>query len=354
MEGYPVSMAIPVTSQKSFVALAQKDPAAAKQWLKEVASHSDHLLPATEIKALEQLAALSTDAFVASVGNHGSLSGLFAATEINVLNADQPADMPVLRGRLEVDRGAHPTIGAQGYREWPELELTLTMDDGRKVSLSSDNNTQNDIFTFVPGTDVMAFAGQDVSVRGVLDETGKTLRVTEFAPGKVEDFVSGRVMIQGDKVGVRARGRGFVEVTDPELKAELRTRANLGVILEGKTAEDVQPDGTINRSFSGKPAEYWMLVRFTAAPAADANGKLVGPIQAATNRARVNVEVTADQAPNIEVNDRMYVKGRFAADGHVTASKATTSAGSPWVTAKATRAAPMKTVFEFTEAHEPV
>ena len=48
--------------------------------------------------------------------------------------------------------------------------------------------------------------------------------------------------------------------------------------------------------------------------------------------------------------DRMYVLGRFDAAGNVQASKATPSAGSPWMTASHARAAVMKSVIEFTEA----
>jgi hypothetical protein len=344
-------MSISVKSPQAFQALVQQSPAQAKAWLKEVAEHSDGLLPADQLKAIETLANLKTDAFAQQAGTL-PLDALFGTAA--VATADNPsADLPVIHGKLTVDRGTNMRVGDQGYREWPDLKLTLKTDDGRELQLQSDHNQKNDIFQFVPGTDVMAFAGQDVSLRGFIDESGKALRVTEFAPGKVPDFVTGRVVVNGDNVSVRVRGRGMVEVSDPQLKAQLSTHNNLGVILEGKTAEQPQPDGTIKRVFEGADQEYWMLVRLTSAPTAGADGKLTAPVQAATSRSNGKVELTPEEAQKIEVNDRMYVKGRFEGPD-IKASKATPSAGSPWTTASAGRASPMKSVIEFTEAQEPV
>src|SRR5207253_1481811 len=99
-------------------------------------------------------------------------------------------------------------------------------------------------------------------------------------------------------------------------------------------------------------SEYWMLVKFTTAPAPGANGKVSGPIEAATSRTRTTVELGADEASHIEVGDRMYVLGRFDGDV-VKASQATGSAGSPWTTATTQRAGGMKSVIDFTEVDQP-
>jgi hypothetical protein len=344
-------MSISVKSPQAFQALVQQSPAQAKAWLKEVAQHSDGLLPADQLKSIEAIANLKVDAFAKQAGTL-PLDALFGT--VAVAAADNlDADLPVIHGKLTVVRGDKMQVGDQGYREWPDLKLTLKTEDGRELSLSSDNNQKNDIFTFIPGTDVMAWAGQDVSLRGFIDESGKTLRVTEFAPGKLADFVTGRVVVEADKVSVRVRGRGLVEVSDPKLKEQLSTHGNLGVILEGKTTEHPQPDGSIKRVFEGPDQEYWMLVRLTAEPTPGPNGKLTAPIQAATSKTAASVELTPEEAKNVEVKDRMYVKGRFEGTD-IKASKATPSAGSPWMTASSGRASPMKSVIEFTEAHEPV
>ena len=337
-----------ITSAKALQTLAQQNPAAAKQWLSNVASHSEGALPAAQIDQLQKLAALKPDEFVKTLEGNPSLVSLFAATKVAGLGGDPSLDLPVIHGTLTVDRGTKVVAGEQGYREWPDLKLTLTTEDGRKLALESDANNRQEIFQFVPGTDVMAFAGKQVSIRGHLDESGKTVRVTEFAPGNAKDFTTGRVLVQGNQVLVRTRGRGFVEVTDPKLKAELGAHNNLGVILTGETKETVQKDGTIKRSFDANPESYWMLVRFTEAPSPIAGGLVSGPIQAATSTTSTNVQLSPEAAKNIEVNDRMYVQGRF--DGAVIdASDATTSAGSPWTVAKSTRAAAMKSVIDFTE-----
>ena len=340
-------MSIRVNSAQAFQALLKKNPAGAQAWLKEVAAHSDGLLPADQLASLTKLASAKADTFVKDAGKL-PLDALFGTAAVGAVGDNPAADLPVIHGKLSVDRGDKVVRTDQGYRDFPDMKMTLTLDDGRKLSLTSDHNDKNDIFQFIPGTDAMAFAGQDISVRGFIDEAGKTLRVTEFAPGHVDDFVTGRVVLQGDDVLVRARGRGMVKVTDADLKAQLEEHNNLGVILEGPTTEG--PNG---RTFDGSAKEYWMLVRFTQELTPSGDGKMSGRMQAATSRTGGNIELPSDEAKNVEVNDRMYVLGRFDGD-IVKASKATTSAGSPWKTATQQRGAPMKSVIEFTEAQEPI
>jgi hypothetical protein len=339
------SVANPISSVPAFQSLLKKNPAAAKKWLAQVTAHSDGLLPEKQLAALKKLTALSQDKFARSAKGP-ALEALFTAAAIT--SDDPPADLPIIHGKLAVDRGTRVVAGEQGYREWPDLKLTLTTDGGKKFFLESDHNARTDIYQFVPGTDVMAFAGQDVSLRGFIDKAGKAVRVTEFAPGRMKDFVTGRVTLQGADVFIRARGRGLVKVSDPKLKAELAAHNNLGVILEGPTTEKKHADGSVTRVFEGAPKEYWMLVRFTEAPAVGADGKLRGPIQAATSQTSTTVELTADEAKHIEINDRMYVLGRFHGT-QVKASKATPSAGTPWSTATTQRGAAMKSVIEFIE-----
>lgn len=331
-----------ITSAAAFRALLQSNPERAKQWVERTAKHVDGVVPAADQRALAQLVALSTDAFVAQAGP--KVDALFAVTAPPT--TDQPLDLPVVHGTLTVDRGSRVQKGDQGYREWPDLKLTLTLADGRTLSLSSDHEKKDETFKFIGGTDVMAFAGQPVSVRGVVDETGKTLRVTEFAPGTLPDFVTGRVVVENDKVFVRARSRGLIEVTNPEFAAELKTRNKMGVILEGDTVEHTHGDGTVSRTFDGHPDGYWMLVRFTAALRHETNEVVSGTIQTAGSTARARVDMPVTEGAKVEVGDRMYVRGRYK-DGVITAEKATSSAGSPWPTASAQRGPALKSVIDF-------
>lgn len=343
-------MTIRVTTPQAFVALLKKDPKAAQAWLKEVAAHSENIVPAAELATLQKVASLGTDAFTKSAAAL-PLDALFGTTA--VAEDDDKYDLPVVHGTLAVDRGARVQQGDQGYREWPDLKLTLTTEDGRSFGLESDHEAHNTIFGYVPGTDVMAFAGQQVSVRGHLDASGKVLRVTEFAPGTVKDFVSGRVVVEGSEVKVRARGRGLVDITDPDLKAQLVGHHNLGVIFEGPVSEKAQPDGRITRTFDRKLDEYWLLVKFTEAPTASSAGKVRGPIEAATSTTMTEVEIPSDAAQVIEVGDRMYVRGRFE-NGDIVATKATSSAGSPWTEATHARGAAMRSVIEFIDPADAV
>jgi hypothetical protein len=346
-------MTISVHTLPAFQALVKRDPAAAQAWLKEVAAHSQNILSADQLGALKTAALLEADAFAKDTGSL-PLDALFGAAP--VMGAGNASlNLPVVHGKLTVDRGTKMVRGEQGYREWPELKLTLTADDGRTFLLESDHDNRNDIFQFVPGTDVMAFDGQEVSLRGRLDPNpnGDVLRVTEFAPGNVDDFVTGRVVLNGDTVSVRARGRGLIEVKDPELKAQLRSHSKLGVILVGTTSEHPQADGSVTRTFDDAQPEYWMLVLLKAAPTPAGDGKVTGPVEAATSQTETTIELPSEQVKNIEVNDRMYVFGSF--DGaQLKASKATPSAGSPWTTASHQRWDPIQTVVQLAEAQEPI
>lgn len=221
-----------------------------------------------------------------------------------------------------------PVVEDQGYEGSKGERLWLDLPDGRSLALESDFDTRNEIFQFVPGTDVRAFDGRTVTVRARLDTTGKVLRVTEFAPGESADFLSGRVGVDGTRVFVRTQGRGEIAIADPALAAELARHPNLGVILPGKV------DGT---TFAGAPERYWMLVLFPQLPApVPGTDRVEGEIEAATSRTSVKARIPAALAGNVKVHHRMYVLGRFVQDGageRIDATDVSTSAGSPWTVA---------------------
>lgn len=331
----------PIRSSADFQKVASQSPDKAQAWLKEVVKDAGPVLPPALSANLTQLGAMDQASFRAAATSPAvvDLFGQVAKAAL-VTGSPMPAELPVLHGTMRVDRGATVRVGEQGYREWPDLKLTLELEGGKTLSLQSDLEGHSDIFQFIPGSDVMAFADQPVSLRGYLNGAGDTLRVTEFAPGTESDFVTGRVVVSGDAVTVRARGRAAVEVTDPTLKAELKAHAKLGVILPGEVK-----DG----KYAGNPDGYWMLVKFTAPLTPGPGGDTMqGSIEAGTSTTFTTVTVPAAEAAKVEVGDRMYVKGRFGAGG-VQATAATSSAGSPWLTASSDRGTALKSIFEFTE-----
>jgi hypothetical protein len=334
-------------SPAEYAQLVQANPGRARRWLDNVITTAGTGLPESLRASLTQLTSLAPDSF-SMAGNSDAVASLFqvAASTAWVL----PSHFPPLQGTLRVERGSQVVLGAQGYREWPELKLTLTTPDGRTFVLQSDNDQSGEIFSYVPGTDVMAFDGMPVSVRGWVDSSGQTVRVTEFTAGHHQDFVTGRVSVQGDKVFIKPRGRDVVEIRNPDLKAQLINRRNLGVILNCKVMEE-SVVGRKSLFIDGDPGDYWILIKYNALPTPRSGDLAVSeaPATAATSSSHPTVVVPTAEVPKIEVGDRMYVLGRF--DGNTfLASKATSSAGSPWTTAKGPRGDPLKTLLLLADA----
>src|SRR2546423_1905604 len=135
-------MTLSVKSPQAFQALVKQDPKAAQAWLKEVAAHADNALSTEQLGAVNEALALKTDAFAKAPLPLDALFGTAAVAPVG----DPALDLPVIHGKLTVDRGAKVQAGEQGYREWPDLKMTLTTDDGRKFSLESDHDNRTDIF----------------------------------------------------------------------------------------------------------------------------------------------------------------------------------------------------------------
>lgn len=114
------------------------------------------------------------------------------------------------------------------------------------------------------GSDVSAFHGATVTVKGWPDGAGR-LVVEEFAPGSSADFVHGRVEVSTDgRVGLRVRADKWVELSNPELAAALRSyggdaeRPGTGLILPGAVEAVTTPAGP-RWTFAGNPEGYYLL-----------------------------------------------------------------------------------------------
>src|SRR4051794_9244839 len=95
-------MTISVKSPQAFAALVKKDPKAAQAWLKEVAAHADNALSPDQLGAVKKALDQKTDAFAKAQLPLDALFGTAAAAPVG----DPVLDLPVIHGKLSVDRGA--------------------------------------------------------------------------------------------------------------------------------------------------------------------------------------------------------------------------------------------------------
>jgi hypothetical protein len=155
----------------------------------------------------------------------------------------------------------------------PALTGKISLENGRvyldskagKFEVVNTNGAMNDSTHFFSASDVQAFNGRVVTVRGWPTEgwqtgqKGGVLAVEEWSPGNSPDFVSGRVKVSGDSVVISIRPDKQVVVDDPKLKAALKNYDALGVVLPG----EVEKKGD-TWHFKGAPADYYVLAGFSA------------------------------------------------------------------------------------------
>ena len=222
----------------------------------------------------------------------------------------------------------------------PSLTGTLVMENGKPWLESAAGKFElvniangGDSLHFFSASDVQAFAGRVVTVRGwptdgwLPGQTGGVLAVEEWAPGKSADFVAGRLMVKGEDVSVRVRADKLVAIDDPALKALLKSYDNLGIVLPGA----VEKQGDAWR-FTATPADYYVLSGFSAmwgATPTPVDGKYTFSMQLAHGKT-VSTEVPATEWEKTARGQRHYFFGHFE-PGKFVAKGFTPSAG-PWVT----------------------
>jgi len=166
------------------------------------------------------------------------------------------------------------------------------------------------------GRDAQVFAGQTVTVRGWPDaawkpgDTAGTLLVEDFAPGASADYLTGRVLVEGDRVSVRVRPDKVVPITDAQFAASLKPFDKLGVILPG--APQRAADGAL--AYSKPAGDFWVLGGFALARDAtrDGDGRVDFTMQLAHGKScRAQVPSTAWDDDGIRRRNRHYFFGHF-------------------------------------------
>lgn len=297
-----------VRTPESFKAWAAEEPQAAATWLGKVArtlGAADVFAaePARLGEAFDQLGARA----IATVQTE-------RAASIGWSTQEPIADAPAITGTLRLENG-EPVLDTPAG--------TLSMVSANFFELEGNDWQKNH---FLGGHDVAAFAGQVVTVKGWPAEgwapgAPAKLVVEEFAPGSSPDFVSGRVMVQGDDVLVRVRPGKDVKVLDPVLKAQLAAYPQLGVILPGA----VEKTGD-TYSFAAHPEDYYVLLGFGASGTATPDGRQPVSFYGAHGK---NIPGTIDKVAfdaGPARNTRHYVLGRFV-NGQLEAKGYTPHAG---------------------------
>lgn len=297
-----------VRTPESFRAWAAEDPQAAASWLGKVArtvgaGDQFSLEPSKLGEAFDQLAARA----IATVQTE-------RAASIGWSTQEPVSDAPAITGTLRLENG-EPVLDTPAGK--------LSMVSANFFELEGNDWQKNH---FLGGHDVVAFAGQVVTVKGWPDASWAPgapakLVVEEFAPGSSSDFVTGRVLVQGDDVLVRVRPGKDVKVLDPVLKAQLAAYPQLGVILPGA----VEKNGDAY-SFSGHPDDYYVLLGFGSAGAPAADGRQPVAFYGAHGK---SIPGTIDKAAydaGAERSSRHYVLGRFV-NGQLEAKGYTPHAG---------------------------
>ena len=218
----------------------------------------------------------------------------------------------------------------------PSLTGTLALVNGVPVLTSKAGTFEivnpsgaDDSNHVLGGTDVQAFAGKVVTVRGwpvqgwQPGQAGQSkLAVEEFAPGKSGDFVSGRVVVSGTDVTIRVRADKLVKVTDPALSAALGRFDKLGVVLPGAVTK--KGDAW---SYAGKPEDFYILAGqgYGATPAAATGGNRSISLQLAHGQS-APCTMPESSFAQLTMGQRHYLYGHFD-NGTFVAKGFTPSAG---------------------------
>jgi hypothetical protein len=263
-----------------------------------------------------QAAARPGDALAAPVPAAAlPLTEAAAAVRPVVAEPDDPQTPPALTGKLSLDNGR-------------------IMFDSPIGQFEIASGGQGDSLHFFSASDVQAFAGRVVTVRGwpadgwVPGQPGATLLVEEWGPGSSGDIVSGRVLVSGEDVLINIRNDKQVKIDDPTLKAALMRYDDLGVVLPGPAEKTA--DGW---HYASAPSDYYVLGGFSAMGAqnGEANGDtLIFTLQLAHGKT-VSCEVPAASWDATPRSQRHYFFGHLE-DGVFKAKGFTPSAG-PWLAA---------------------
>lgn len=137
---------------------------------------------------------------------------------------------------------------------------------GRTFNVDSPNWQASLQFEYFEANALGAFVDKTVTVKAY-PTAAETLAVEEFSPGVGQSFVSGRLQMQGDQIGIRVRPDKWVAIRDPEMQTLLKGYAKLGVIIPGKLVQE-------GAQFFLEPSarDFWMLAanaQFGAAPIAN-------------------------------------------------------------------------------------
>lgn len=264
----------------------------------------------------QPVAAPPPDGFIVT-GQNGGVAQTEAAAAVRPVAEElaDPKTPPSLSGKLVME-------GGKPWLESPAGKFALV-------------NTANggDSLHFFAASDVQAFAGRVVTVRGwptdgwLPGQTGGTLAVEEWAPGKNADFVAGRLLVKGEDVSVRVRADKLVAIDDPALKSVLKTYDNLGIVMPGA----VEKRGE-QWHFTATPADYYVLAGFSGmygTTPVQAEGKYTFKMQLAHGKT-VSTEVPEAEWEKTPRGQRHYFFGHFEAAKFV-AKGFTPSAGS-WMT----------------------
>lgn len=262
------------------------------------------------------VAAPPPDAFTAVEQNAGvPLTEAAAAVRPAAEELADPKTPPSLTGKLVMENGK-PWLESPAGR----FELVNTAHGG-------------DSLHFFSASDVQAFAGRVVTVRGwptdgwLPGQTGGTLAVEEWAPGTSADFVAGRLLVKGEDVSVRVRADKLVAIDDPALKSWLKSYDNLGIVLPGV----VEKRGDAWH-FTSAPADFYVLAGFTGmygqTPTPN-GGKYTFNMQLAHGKT-VSTDVPETEWDKTARGQRHYFYGHFET-GKFVAKGFTPSAGG-WVT----------------------
>lgn len=236
----------------SFRELANAEPQAAASWLLRFADAAGIAgAPIQELKALEQQ---SFD----SETSRAAAFGAFFSQNTKVADMVDLGNLQAARANTLGFTVVEPTSAVK-QPAWLTGTVKMTggvvqLDvGGRTFKVDSPNWQASLQFEYFEANALGAFDGKTVTVKAY--PTGaETLAVEEFAPGVGTNFVSGRLQLQGDKIGVRVRPDKWVAIRDPELQKLLHGYAKLGVIIPGKVVQEGN-----QFVLEGSAKDFWML-----------------------------------------------------------------------------------------------
>lgn len=254
------------TSARSFddvTRLAEQAPQAAKTYLKEVATHLRKFGEVAKAKSIEDL--LDDKDLGKSLKDKETKLGKIWPDKEGGWGALQ-AERAQTVGWQPVETNKLPPTYVTGKVKIDEANGTaqLVTENGAKLNLVSGGD-MGDWFNGMVDDGELTFKGK-------LDVNGN-FKVTGFAlneDGKFDEFVFGRVAVDGNRVYVET-AEGEVDITNADLKKKLKLMPQLGIILPG----EAEKHGSKFR-YGKDPSEMFALGRFTDYSVKNAEGNIKG------------------------------------------------------------------------------